>query len=383
MPALFEALPKEFVSGTSFYDYKTPVTEALEKVKKFGAVVVLKGKEYYGIVDDRSLFRTRTLKPLSFSKRFPVGKFARKLPILDSATSLGVLIKSFHDFGTKALPYQDGKRITGIVRRDVVVSTILSLHMLSKSRVADIMSSPVISIDAESNVARAVGEMEKSKIARLVVMDSRNRLAGLIALRDVADRFAKPQERLPERKTDIFSPSNVSVASVMRTPVYTIDSGMPAEDAARKMLENKVSSLVVTRGAAPVGIVSARDIIENAAASTAKTQSRIIISGLDEYTREYEQPLRDAIDKMISKADRFERTSVDYVSVNVERHRERNYELHARLALRGKGVVFAHSTGYSLESTLNSLLNSIYKRIRSRKESFLSKRKLAERHYDE
>ncbi len=376
-------MPKEFVSSTSFYDYKTPITETLERVRKQGAVVVLRDKEYYGMVDDRSLFRTRNLKPLSFSKSFPVGKFARKLPVLDSDTSLGMLISYFHDFSAKALPYQEGSKIAGIVKRDVVVSTIISLHMLSKAKVSDIMSSPVVSIDREANIAQAVSAMGKNNIARLVVLDSGDRLSGLLSMRDVSDMLAKPQERLPERKSYTFSPSNVPVSSVMRTPVYTIDSNKSAEDAARQLLEKRVSSLVVVHNARPVGIVSTRDIIESAAATTAKTQSRVVLSGLDENTREYEQELRDAVNRLVSKIDRFERIDVDYVAVNVKRHRERNYEMHARLALRKRGTVFAHASGYTLDSTLSDLTDSIYKRVRERKEGFLDKRRLAERRYEE
>jgi CBS domain-containing protein len=376
-------MPKEFVSSTSFYDYKTPVTETLDKVRKQGAVVVLRDREYYGVVDDRSLFRNRTLKPLSFSKSFSVGKLARKLPVLDSETSLGMLIGYFHDFSAKALPYQEGNRITGVVKRSVVVSTILSLHMLSKAKVSDIMSSPVIGIDSKANIAQAMSTMSKNNIARLVVLDGRERLLGLLSLRDISDTLTKPQEKLPERKSYTFSPSNISVDSMMQSPVLTIEFDRQAEEAAKQLLEKHVSSLVVTRNSKPIGIVSVRDVIESAAATTAKTQSRVIVSGLDESTREYEQDLRDEINRMVSKIDRFEHTDVDYISVNVKRHRERNYEMHARLALRRRGVVFAHASGYSLESTLSALLASVYKRVRERKESFLSGRRHAERRYGE
>ncbi|MDE1873689.1 MAG: CBS domain-containing protein [Candidatus Micrarchaeota archaeon] len=383
MPALFEALPKEFVSDAQFYEYKTPVTETMDKVRKLGVVVVLRDREYFGLVDDRSLFREQAIGPLKFSKSLPVGKFARKLPVLDSSTSLGMLINYFHDFSAKALPYQEGSRITGVVRRDVVVSTILSLHMLAKAKVADMMSSPIISIPQDSSMAQARNAMEKNKIARVVVLDAKGRLSGVISQRDIADRLTKPEERLPERKSYAFSPSNISAASIMRAPVYTIDADRRAEDAAKMLLENRISALVVTKNSVPVGVVSIRDIIESAAAATAKTQSRVMVSGLDEYTGDYEQAIRDSMNRLVSKIDRFGHNEVDYVSVNVKRHRERNYELHARLALRKRGVVFAHANGYNLESTLDALLDSIYKRVRTRKESFLSNRRLAERHYEE
>jgi CBS domain-containing protein len=334
------------------------------------------------MVDDRSIFRSRAIKPLSFPKSFPVGKFAVKMPVLDSNTSLGRLISYFHDFSAKALPYREGTRITGIVRRNFVLSTIVSLHMLSKTRVGDVMSAPLITTDANSNVAQAMDAMEKNKIARLVVLDN-ERLAGLISQRDISDSFTRPQERLPEKKSRKFSSANVSVSSVMRTPVYTIDFGRSAEEAARQMLEKKVSSLVVTRSFKPVGVITIRDIIESAAATTAKTQSKVIVSGLDEYTKDYDQQVRDSVNRLIAKIDKFENLDVDYVSVNIKRHKERNYEMHARLSLQRRGIVFAHATGYNLDSTLASLLESIYKRMRDRKEGLVDNKRLEERRYGE
>jgi CBS domain-containing protein/ribosome-associated translation inhibitor RaiA len=383
MPALFEPLPREFVSETAFYDYKTPATEVLPKIGKHGAVVVLHKREYYGIVDDRSLFRQRGPGSIGLSKGIEIGKFARKLPVLDSGTSIGRLISCFHDFSAKALPYQEGNRITGIVKREVAVSTILSLHMLSKARVADVMSSPVITIEGGANVAQAISIMEKNKIARLAVVDGNGRLLGLLPQRDILEKFAKPQERLPEMKAQAFSPSNVAVASIMRTPAYTIDYSRQAEEAARQMLENKVSAMIVMRDMKPVGVVSMRDIIESAAATMAKTQSRVIVSGLDAYTRDYEGDIRDSANRLIAKIDRFGKTDVDYISINVKRHRERNYEVQARLALRKRGVVFARAAGFSLDSALSGLLESIYRRVKERKESYLSRRRLAERRYEE
>ncbi len=382
MPDLSESLPREFVSGTVLYDFKTPVTEALDKIRKFGAVVITRDREYYGIVDTRSIFRTRGLKSLSFSKKFSVGKFSRKLPVLDSNTSIGRLVNYFHEFSAKALPYREGNRITGVVKREVALSTILSLHMLSKAKVGELMTSPVVTIGTESNVSQAMEAMEENKLSRLVVVDN-GRAAGMLSLRDITERFSKPQERLPEKKSYSFSPANVPVRSVMKAPVHSIDFSRPVEDAARKLLENRISSLVVTKGSYPAGIISIRDIIEGAAASTAKTESSVMISGLDEYTKESEDSVRGAAKKLLSKINKFEKLDADYISVNIKRHKERNYEMHARLALRKRGIVFASAEGYSLESTLATLFNSIYKRVSGRKESFVDRKRSAERHYGE
>ena len=382
MPTLFESMPAEFVTKTVIYDYKTPLSQTLESVKKLGAVVVVKDGEYYGVVDDRSIFRSRGLKPMDFSKKVSIGKFAKKVPVIDSATSLTRLIGYFHEFSAKALPYQEGKKFTGMVKREMALGTILSTHVISKSKVGDVMSAPVISVSSDANLAQAESLMEKNKIARLVVIDGGS-ISGLLSQRDILEMYSKPQERLPELKQNSFSLANVTVKSVMKMPIYTIDYGMPADAAIRQLLERKISSLVVTRGNKPVGLVTIRDLIESAAAVNAKTQSKMILSGLDEYTKEYEDEIRSSIDKLIEKVDKFERLEVDYVSVNVKRSKERNYEMNGRLSLRQRGTVFAHATGYNLESTLSALLGTLYKRMREKKDTAITKAREAERYYAE
>jgi CBS domain-containing protein len=382
MATLFEPVPIEFVCKTETYDYKTPISQTLSKVKKNCAVVVTRDGEYYGIVDDRSVFRKRSLKPVNFAKSFAIGKFAKKLPIIDSGTSLSTLIEYFHEYSAKALPYQEGKKITGIVTRDMVMKTILSTHMISKSRVNDVMTSPLVAIDSQANMAQAQSAMEKHKIARLVVLEN-GKIAGLLSMRDMFDRFTNPQERMPELKTVSFSLANIPVKSMMKTSVFTIDYDMPADSVIREFLEKKISSLVVTRSNRPVGVVTVRDIIEAAAAMTAKTQSKIIITGLDDYTKEYEDEIKSSINRMIEKVDKFERLSVDYVSVNIKRSRERTYEMNGRLSLQKKGTIFSRATGFSMESTLKSLLDVFYKRLSTRKDTLVTDKRGAERYYGE
>jgi CBS domain-containing protein len=382
MQTLFESMPTEFVTKTVVYDYKTPLTKTLDNIKKLGAVVVMKDGEYYGIVDDRSIFRTRGLNPMDFTKKLSIGKFAKKVPIVDSATSLSRLITYFHEFSAKALPYQDGKRLTGMVKREIALSTILSIHAISKSTAGDVMSAPMVTIASSANLAQAENLMEKNKIARLVVIDD-GRLLGLVSQRDVLELYSKPQERLPELKQNSFSLAKVLVKDMMKTPVHTIDFGMPADSAIRQLLEKGISSLVVTRGNRPVGLLTTRDVIESAAASSAKTQSKIILSGLDEYTKEYEDEIRSSVNKLIEKVDKFEKLNVDYVSINVKRSKERNYEMNGRLSLQRRGTVFAHSTGYSLETTLSGLIGTLYKRMREKKETAISNKRESERYYGE
>lgn len=384
MPALFEPIPKEFVSKTVFYEYKTPVVETLDALIKNCAAIVVRNGEYCGMVEDRSLFRAHGLKSLSFPRNFPIGKLLRKVPMLNQTTSIGKMVNYFHELGIKAMPYQEGTKITGIVRRERVLSTVMSLHLLSKNKVADVMTTPIIAIDENASVAHATEVMETNKIARIVVLDAATRLSGLITERDIVSTFAKPQERLPAKKdVKVSLPNSTPIKSVMKTYVYTVNSDEPAENVIKQFLEKKVSSLVVLRNKRPVGIITVRDILEAAAVVTSRTQSKVIISGLDDNTREYEEDIQAGVISTIEKVSRFAKLEVNYVSLNIKRSKERNYEMKARLALQNGGTIFAHTDGYSLELTLSALLRNMLKRVKEKKELIVSTRKGMDRYYGE
>ena len=52
----FESIPKEFISSTVFYDYKEPITSAVDKINKYGAVVVTKDGNTNCLSSDRVSF---------------------------------------------------------------------------------------------------------------------------------------------------------------------------------------------------------------------------------------------------------------------------------------------------------------------------------------
>lgn len=382
MSTLYEPLPKEFVSKTASFDYKTPMTQALDEINKFGAIIVVKDGSYFGIADGRAVSRKGSQRSLKFAKALPIGRFARKLPVLGPDVSVGKAISYFHEFATKAFPYQEGTKITGIVKRDMLLRSIISLHLLSKATVSDAMSTPVLAIDADASLSQAVSVMSQNKITRLIVID-KGRFFGLITHKDIYAGFARVDTRHPELIAEPRSLINVTVRELARTEIHSIDYRSQLEDAIRSLLSKGISSLVVTRNGRPAGMLSIRDIFELAASSIEKKHSRVIITGIDNSTLDYEQNIENEANRMIDKIDRFGRLGISYAAIHVNRVKSKGYELKARLGFERKGVIYATATGYGLESTLTALLDSLFKQARERKELVVSSRKGAERYYAE
>lgn len=380
MSTLYEPLPKEFVSQTAFFDYKTPLTQVLDEMGRFGAVIVTKDKAYYGIADNRTMSRTGSERPMKFSKALSIGKFARKLPLLNKDTSMGSVIGYFHEFSTKAMPFGEGGKVTGVVKREMILRSIISLHLLSKSAVNDAMSTPVMAIDANASLSQAASTMSQNRVRRLIVMDG-GKLFGILTQRDIYSNFASIDGRLPEMAPEPKSLGGVKVREVANTNPYSADYSSPMEDAIKQLLNKNISSLVVMRSGRPVGILSIRDVFEVAAATMEKVKRAVVITGIDDSTIDYEQDMEDEVNRLIEKIDKFAKTEVSYAAINVNKVKSKGYELSARLGFEREGVVYAKATGYGIDATLAALLDSLMKQVKERKEIIVSGRKEAERYY--
>ncbi|MDE1762480.1 MAG: CBS domain-containing protein [Candidatus Micrarchaeota archaeon] len=366
MPKAFETLPEEFVSQTKMCDYKTPLSTMMGKIKSHGSVIVMKGKEYYGLVDDRTIASKGAIK---INEKFPAGKFAKKVPMLDEATSIEKAIHYFYNSGTKALPFTEGNKIKGVIKREMMLRAILSLHLLSNYNAGYAMSSPVVAIDKDSTVAQAKSAMESHKVNKIIAL-SGSKVYGILAYSDIIAGFAKLTGRATTEKerTVVNKISATKVGEVCQTNVYRIDHSRPIEEAIKSMIELDISSLLVTKSDKPVGILTVKDLFELVVSSATGVQERIFISGLDARTKEYEDEIRSELEALADRVDRFGRLKTDYISLNIRSPRAKNYEMKGRLSLAKGGTISSAAFGFSIEDTLKKLTDNIYNEVRRKKE---------------
>jgi CBS domain-containing protein len=89
------------------------------------------------------------------------------------------------DEDTGAVPVIEDGRVVGMVTdRDIVVRAIADGDFAAK--VSDIVSDDVISVTPQTPTAEAAGLMGEHQIRRLPVVDSDDRLVGIVSLGDLA-----------------------------------------------------------------------------------------------------------------------------------------------------------------------------------------------------
>ncbi len=132
--------------------------------------------------------------------------------------------------------------------------------------VKNVMSENPLIIKKEENIKTAANLMSEAKTGSLVVLDSDGELAGILTEMDIVDDLV----------SEGLDPDKVLVKEIMSTPVHTVESSKPIQEAAKTMADLKIRRLPVVEGEEMVGIITENDILE-------------ISPTLIEITREYKR----------------------------------------------------------------------------------------------
>lgn len=118
-------------------------------------------------------------------------------------------------------------------------------------RARDLMTSPAVTVTAQTSVKTAEDLLAWNRFTALPVLDSDERLAGIVTeVEIVANRL--PPEPQPIARL---------VADIMRTDVGGADIGIRAADLAQLMLDKDVRSIPIVDRGRVVGVVSRQDFV--------------------------------------------------------------------------------------------------------------------------
>ena len=162
-----------------------------------------------------------------------------------------------------------------------------SLTVMRKLTAADLMSSPIVSVEADVPLSEAVRELIEKQISRLLVTE-KGTPVGVISLSDFVASIAR--EEKPRRET---------VGDVMSEAVLVCRDQTPIRSAARAMTEAGWRSVrVVNEKGKPLGVVSGRSLLPFIKEGINET---LVVADVmhTALTIDRHASLREAADKMI------------------------------------------------------------------------------------
>ena len=116
-------------------------------------------------------------------------------------------IKTMSEANIGALVIQDNEQPVGIfTERDYMKKIALKGRSSSTTAVANVMSSPLITVDIGESVQVAMETMTECRCRHLVVMDKES-MAGIISLRDTVKYMLQDKEAEVERLSSYIAGS--------------------------------------------------------------------------------------------------------------------------------------------------------------------------------
>jgi CBS domain-containing protein len=119
------------------------------------------------------------------------------------------------------------------------------------SNVGDAMSSPVITVDEETNVRDSAMLMTDKGIGSLIVLED-GKPIGIVTKRDMIKKVV----------SECKDPCGTKIRDIMTSPVITTSKDVGILSAMRTMREHQISQLLVLDGDRMVGVISERDLIK-------------------------------------------------------------------------------------------------------------------------
>jgi len=126
------------------------------------------------------------------------------------------------------------------------------------TRVADLMSSPVISCAAGATLGELATLLAERRIHGVVVLDESGAAAGVVADTDVL-----AGEWLATDADSLAAMRAMTAGELMTSPPVTIAADAPIEEAAARLDAQRLARLVVVRDGGPVGMIATSDLVRH------------------------------------------------------------------------------------------------------------------------
>ncbi len=116
--------------------------------------------------------------------------------------------QAMEELNVGAIPVCEGDRLIGMVTdRDIVVRCVAQEMDIPACKLSDIMSGHVRTVRENDDVNEVLNEMSSARIRRMPVVDSQDRLVGIVSLGDIAAKHLQGQGEVASSLGGISSPA--------------------------------------------------------------------------------------------------------------------------------------------------------------------------------
>jgi len=342
------------------------------KTKDIHEIPVLDRKRLVGIVTMRELMRRRNSPPSTkASTVLQVG------PQVSPEATVPEAAETMISAGFRAIPVVKGKALVGILSRSDLVRALVETRALEGVVAREFMTPNPQCIAEDDTVEHAVQIMRSLGERSVPVVDKNRHLRGVVGMKDVVDLFARPKQREQYgERAGREEKVTVEVKGVMQYPPLTIGPEADVHRAAELMAKHHVSSIIVTEGDEPIGIITTQDLMQFLASLREREQLFVEIGGLEDDPKDTYDEIYAVVQKEMRRIAQLVQPRT--LAIHIQKYKPEGdrwkYSLRARFTTSHR-IYYAHHFDWDLHLALADLLDTLYKRIVKEKERKVTERK--------
>ncbi|OVE83047.1 CBS domain-containing protein [Natronolimnobius baerhuensis] len=243
--------------------------------------VIVHGDEFEGVI---------TRRQLATSHRQPnekLGSLVWHVPRLTADEDVRKVAQLMIDSDSQLLPVFENDELRGVVTVDGILEAVKP--NLDAATVAEAASTDPVSLTPESRLGEALHTFREHRITHLPVVEDGSAV-GILSLYDVTNLTVRAEVQsqggdaggvdpfggeissstararrggFGAREGELEHMLDLPIRDVMASPVRTIEPTATLETAVEEMFEIGASSLIVTDGGSPDGIVTKTDVLDS------------------------------------------------------------------------------------------------------------------------
>jgi CBS domain-containing protein/ribosome-associated translation inhibitor RaiA len=239
-----------------------PVSQALGlmRTRGFHEIPVLQKSRLIGMITFESITR-RASRPLGTK----VEHLLVLPPLVTPSTLFPELAEQLLATGLRAAPVVGTRgELLGIVSRSDLIRAMPDLPQLAgpNSPAVEAVAGPVGEVVPENDLCRKLlSQVRLLEEHALPVVDRKGRLVGAVGIADLGKVLWRPITGGKRDARAIRPGVDVKVGSIMRAPPVTVPTGTPVLEAARRMIEEEVSTVFVVENGRPVRVLGQSDLL--------------------------------------------------------------------------------------------------------------------------
>ncbi len=353
----------------------SPLSQALGimRARRIHEIPVVQNRRVVGMVTFDSIARRINL-PLSTK----IQHIMLLPPIVGTGTAYPELSEQLLATGMRAAPVTGPKNeLLGVVSRTDLVHAIPNIPQLAEHRVDEVMAPLNLILQERDPVRLLLGQeaLRHLETHPLPVVDRKGGLSGAVGIADLGEVLWRPSAQGHRDVANRGKVMDVEVRTIMHSPAVTVARGTSTGAAARRMSQERVSSVFIADGGQPVGIVSQADLIGLAVGGNAPREGPMgdVFVQIQGLRASGDPAILADIDQVIARGLRRIARYVHPVMLNVHfqphaSHRSGQASVDGRLNTDHE-ILYASRTGWNFYGALNELLDELETQARRQKEA--------------